>query len=116
MLLLPSADLPSTAHQVIQSGTSWPAIRTKWAQMTGTQPAASTLPNRYVRLKANMVEFTSEEDEWIKEAKTEVEAAFEAGIWNQIAEAVVGKGGAKFSGLAVKKRFGELEKGEGKEV
>lgn len=35
-------------------GENWSAIRTAWKNMTGILPGASTLPNRYNRLKANL--------------------------------------------------------------
>lgn len=35
-------------------GENWSAIRAAWKDMTGIQPGASTLPNRYNRLKANL--------------------------------------------------------------
>ena len=36
-------------------GENWSAIRAAWKDMTGILPGASTLPNRYNRLKANLM-------------------------------------------------------------
>jgi len=63
--------------------------------ITGMEVAGSTLPNRYVRLKANMTTFSEAEDKSLIEAKKEVEAIFEKEKWAMIAEAMHAKGGEK---------------------
>ena len=39
-----------------ESGKSWSEIKTEYARFTGKPVGNSTLPNRYIRLKASLVE------------------------------------------------------------
>jgi hypothetical protein len=40
-----------------KDGKGWPEIRKKWGEMTGKSPGNSTLPNRYKRLMANIIDW-----------------------------------------------------------
>lgn len=40
-----------------KDGKGWPEIRKKWAEMTGKPVGNSTLPNRYKRLMANIIDW-----------------------------------------------------------
>lgn len=78
------------------SGSSWPEIRTAWEALTGEKTGASTLPNRYVRLKSNFTVVQEEDLPRLLEAKRSVEEAFERGKWGMVAEAVEKMGGTRY--------------------
>ncbi|KAL1851577.1 hypothetical protein Plec18170_006396 [Paecilomyces lecythidis] len=91
-------------------GKSWAEIRETWTAMTGIQVGGSTLSNRYIRLKANFVAWTAEEEASLLEAKKEVEEKIEQEKWHRIADAIEIKSGSKFPAAAVQKKFKELSK------
>ncbi|KAI7663952.1 hypothetical protein KC318_g8013 [Hortaea werneckii] len=70
------------------NGSTWPEIRAAWETLTGEKTGASTLPNRYVRLKSNFTVVQEEDLPRLLEAKRSVEEAFEKGKWGMVAEAV----------------------------
>ncbi|KAK2745675.1 hypothetical protein FQN57_003571 [Myotisia sp. PD_48] len=88
----------------------WAEIRKAWEEKTGEPVGVSTLPCRYLRLKANFTVFTDEERELLHRFKTEIEIKFEAEKWTRIAEQMESDSGKKFSPVALQKQFKELTK------
>ncbi|KAI6866552.1 hypothetical protein KC343_g8605 [Hortaea werneckii] len=95
------------------SGSSWPEIRTAWEALTGEKTGASTLPNRYVRLKSNFTVVQEEDLPRLLEAKRSVEEAFERGKWGMVAEAVEKMGGTRYRGDALQKQYKKMMLGQG---
>ncbi|KAI7339482.1 hypothetical protein KC315_g1216 [Hortaea werneckii] len=95
------------------SGSSWPEIRAAWETLTGEKTGASTLPNRYVRLKSNFTVVQEEDLPRLLEAKRSVEEAFEKGKWGMVAEAVEKMGGEKYRGDALQKQYKKMMLGQG---
>ncbi|RMY81271.1 hypothetical protein D0862_12411 [Hortaea werneckii] len=94
-------------------GKSWPEIRAAWETLTGEKTGASTLPNRYVRLKSNFTVVQEEDLPRLLEAKRSVEEAFEKGKWGMVAEAVEKMGGEKYGGDALQKQYKKMRLGQG---
>ncbi|KAI6801896.1 hypothetical protein KC363_g8235 [Hortaea werneckii] len=95
------------------NGSSWPEIRAAWETLTGEKTGASTLPNRYVRLKSNFTVVQEEDLPRLLEAKRSVEEAFEKGKWGMVAEAVEKMGGEKYRGDALQKQYKKMMLGQG---
>ncbi|KAI7218161.1 hypothetical protein KC343_g8507 [Hortaea werneckii] len=95
------------------SGSSWPEIRSAWEKLTGEKTGASTLPNRYVRLKSNFTVVQEEDLPRLLEAKRSVEEAFEKGKWGMVAEAVEKMGGTRYGGDALQKQYKKMMLGQG---
>ncbi|KAI7263105.1 hypothetical protein KC345_g9234 [Hortaea werneckii] len=95
------------------NGSSWPEIRTAWEKLTGEKTGASTLPNRYVRLKSNFTVVQEEDLPRLLEAKRSVEEAFEKGKWGMVAEAVEKMGGERYRGDALQKQYKKMMLGQG---
>ncbi|RMY63084.1 hypothetical protein D0863_10746 [Hortaea werneckii] len=95
------------------SGSSWPEIRAAWEALTGEKTGASTLPNRYVRLKSNFTVVQEEDLPRLLEAKRSVEEAFERGKWGMVAEAVEKMGGTRYRGDALQKQYKKMMLGQG---
>ncbi|KAI7211706.1 hypothetical protein KC333_g7531 [Hortaea werneckii] len=95
------------------SGSTWPEIRAAWETLTGEKTGASTLPNRYVRLKSNFTVVQEEDLPRVLEAKRSVEEAFEKGKWGMVAEAVEKMGGEKYRGDALQKQYKKMMLGQG---
>ncbi|KAI9878878.1 MAG: hypothetical protein M1830_010234 [Pleopsidium flavum] len=107
-------------------GLGWAEIRAAWTKSTGESPGASTLPNRYNRLKANFIEFSQEDvssyfmihgvelkswqEQRLLAAKTEVEAKFAVEKWTKIADAMEASGSRKYSTIFIQKKLKEVEK------
>ncbi|KAI7189039.1 hypothetical protein KC324_g6435 [Hortaea werneckii] len=95
------------------NGSTWPEIRAAWETLTGEKTGASTLPNRYVRLKSNFTVVQEEDLPRLLEAKRSVEEAFEKGKWGMVAEAVEKMGGEKYRGDALQKQYKKMMLGQG---
>ncbi|RMY60678.1 hypothetical protein D0865_01393 [Hortaea werneckii] len=74
------------------NGKTWPEIRAAWETLTGEKTGASTLPNRYVRLKSNFTVVQEEDLPRLLEAKRSVEEAFEKGKWGMYKKMMLGQG------------------------
>ncbi len=88
------------------NGKPWAEIRKAWKEMTGEDTGsewlyarsylnsalrlmvASTLPNRYNRLKANLASFKEEDEPKLLAAKAEVEKANELEFWGKVGAAM----------------------------
>ncbi|KAK5008310.1 hypothetical protein LTR28_004156 [Elasticomyces elasticus] len=75
------------------SGKPWADIRAAWELITGEKTGASTLPNRYLRLKANLAVVKEEDSLRLLEAKSLVEKTYENEKWTLIADQVKEMGG-----------------------
>ncbi|KAK4999735.1 hypothetical protein LTR66_001279 [Elasticomyces elasticus] len=76
-----------------KSGKPWADIRAAWESITGEKTGASTLPNRYLRLKANLAVVKEEDSLRLLEAKSLVEKTYENEKWTLIADQVKEMGG-----------------------
>ncbi|MCJ1230882.1 hypothetical protein MMC12_007556 [Toensbergia leucococca] len=79
-----------------ENGSDWPTIRKAWEEETGHKTAGSTLPNRYARIKSNMMRLKEGEFAILLAAKKEVERDFETRKWTEIATEMEEKGTEKY--------------------
>ncbi|KLJ11352.1 hypothetical protein EMPG_13375 [Blastomyces silverae] len=93
-----------------EENKSWAEIRQAWEDVTGEKVGGSTLSTRYIRIKANFVVFTPEDEELLLRFKREIEEKFENDKWRSVSEAIGAAGGKKYPPTAVQKRFKELSK------
>lgn len=71
--------------------------------------SAGTLPNRYIRLRANMTQFTDADDLALRITKKEIEETFEREKWSMVSDAMAKKGHIGFPAASLSKRFRQLE-------
>lgn len=76
--------------------------------MTGQNPATTTLPNRYTRIKEFIGDFSKEDDKLMMRCKRELEDTWSREIWALTAEQMVVKGGMKYSSGTIERRYKEL--------
>lgn len=74
--------------------------------------AASTLPNRYIRLKANMTQYTDDDDIELKVTLKEIEETFAKEKWSMVSDAMAKKGRLGFSAGSLAKRFKSLQEAQ----
>ncbi|OQO07238.1 hypothetical protein B0A48_07808 [Cryoendolithus antarcticus] len=91
----------------------WPEIHATWKEMTGTEPAASTLPNRFKRLRENFSTINEEDRPFLLDAKEEVEREWQAMKWAKIAERVKEKGGEGYQADVLQRPWKKLMVAEG---
>ncbi|KAK6432180.1 hypothetical protein LTR95_011651 [Oleoguttula sp. CCFEE 5521] len=91
----------------------WPEIHATWKEMTGTEPAASTLPNRFKRLRENFSTINEEDRPFLLDAKEEVEREWQAMKWTKIAERVKEKGGEGYQADVLQRTWKKLMVAEG---
>ncbi|PGH33683.1 hypothetical protein GX50_03510 [[Emmonsia] crescens] len=89
---------------------SWAEIRQAWEEMTGEKVGGSTLCGRYGRIKANLMDFTPEDEERLLRFKKEIEEKFENDKWRSVSKAIGSAGGKEYPPAAVQKKFKELNK------
>ncbi|KAF2479699.1 hypothetical protein BDY17DRAFT_43952 [Neohortaea acidophila] len=68
-----------------EAGKAWPLIRAEWTRLTGEEVKSSTLPNRYIRLKANFTQLPREDQALLIASKQEVEDDWDEKKWGFIA-------------------------------
>ncbi|OJD34389.1 uncharacterized protein BKCO1_23000123 [Diplodia corticola] len=91
-------------------GKSWKEIGEAWKVITGIEPAKSTLPNRYARLRANITTMSETDQQLLLTAKAFVEQKQEQEKWEQIAQRMQELGSAeKFSVTVLQKQFQKME-------
>ncbi|KAK4506088.1 hypothetical protein PRZ48_004053 [Zasmidium cellare] len=90
------------------AGHTWRDIRTQWTALTGDATAASTLPNRYNRLKTHLTHLFAKDNPLLLLAKRQVEASFEAQKWELVASVVREKGGEVYPGKVLQKQWRRL--------
>ncbi|KAK4544558.1 hypothetical protein LTR36_004130 [Oleoguttula mirabilis] len=90
------------------AGRAWADIRVEWEKLTGDKTASSTLPNRFMRLKANFTVIKEEDNKKLIEAKIEVEQTFERGKWTMIASAVEKLGGDTYKPDVLQRQYKKL--------
>ncbi|KAK6439743.1 hypothetical protein LTR95_004045 [Oleoguttula sp. CCFEE 5521] len=91
----------------------WPEIHAAWKEMTGTEPAASTLPNRFKRLRENFSTINEEDRPFLLDAKEEIETEWQAGKWGKIAKRVKEKGGEGYQADVLQRTWKKLMVAEG---
>nr|OQO29813.1 hypothetical protein B0A51_03252 [Rachicladosporium sp. CCFEE 5018] len=91
----------------------WPEIHAVWKEMTGTEPAASTLPNRFKRLRENFSTINEEDRPFLLDAKEEIEREWQAVKWAKIAERVKEKGGEGYQADVLQRTWKKLMVAEG---
>ncbi|KAK7518141.1 uncharacterized protein IWZ02DRAFT_491926 [Phyllosticta citriasiana] len=72
--------------QMKDSGYGWKDIGKMWTEATGEVTAKSTLPNRYARIKANIMTMPEDEQRKLAEAIVWVEEDFEKTKWERISQ------------------------------
>ncbi|KAL9103048.1 MAG: hypothetical protein Q9163_001878 [Psora crenata] len=92
-----------------EEGKDWASIRAAWKVITGEETGASSLPNRYNRIKCNMLRLKDGDGVRLFTAKTQVERDFETSKWALIAGVMVQKGGDDYPVEFLKKQWKELE-------
>lgn len=90
------------------SGSEWKIIRANWEERTGEKVGASTLPNRYARLKSNFTVIREEDHAKLLEAKREVEESFENQKWDLVARVVKEKGGETYAGVVLQRGYKKM--------
>ncbi|KAK7539425.1 uncharacterized protein J3D65DRAFT_675579 [Phyllosticta citribraziliensis] len=72
--------------QMKDSGYGWKDIGKMWTEATGEVTAKSTLPNRYARIKANIMTLPEDEQRKLVEAIAWVEEDYEKTKWERISQ------------------------------
>ena len=79
---------------------TWEQLTSEYKKLAGMAPdivlAPSTLPNRYTRMKTNFAVINEEDKARLLLAKKEVEEAFEADKWDEIARTIEENGGDSY--------------------
>ncbi|KAF6220496.1 hypothetical protein HO133_002929 [Letharia lupina] len=92
-----------------EKGEGWAEIRAAWKEATGQDTASSTLPNRYNRIKVNMMRMKEGDDQHLLLAKKEIEDAYNTGFWANVAANMERRGADKYPSAFLQKTFKELE-------
>ncbi|KAL9134635.1 MAG: hypothetical protein Q9175_004175 [Cornicularia normoerica] len=92
-----------------EKGEGWAEIRAAWKEATGQDTASSTLPNRYNRIKVNMMRMKEGDDQHLLLAKKEIEDAYASGFWANVATNMERRGAGRYPGTFLQKIFKELE-------
>nr|OQO28482.1 hypothetical protein B0A51_03294 [Rachicladosporium sp. CCFEE 5018] len=95
------------------AGVPWPEIHAAWKEITGTEPAASTLPNRFKRLRENFSTINEEDRPFLLDAKEEIEKEWQAIKWAKIAERMKEKGGEGYQADVLQRTWKKLMVAEG---
>ncbi|TKA81975.1 hypothetical protein B0A49_00470 [Cryomyces minteri] len=90
------------------TGKAWDEIKEAWEAATGEKVGRSTLPNRYTRLKANVMVFPAEDNIKLLAAKKTVEETFEKEKWSMIANDIIRNGGGAHSVTILQKQHKKL--------
>ncbi|KAI9777165.1 MAG: hypothetical protein M1839_009008 [Geoglossum umbratile] len=101
-----------------EQGKTWPEIREAFKNV-GITTGASTLPNRYSRLTAKLVEWkTGDVDVFLAvkntieaeflEAKRAMEAKFDTEKWGKISAAMEEQGAARYTSAALQKKLKDV--------
>ncbi|KFZ02855.1 hypothetical protein V502_11448 [Pseudogymnoascus sp. VKM F-4520 (FW-2644)] len=88
-----------------KDGKGWPEIRKKWAEMTGKSVGNSTLPNRYKRLMANIIDWKDGDLERMLLAEKKVTKAFASELYGRMASVMVELGADTYNAAAVEKAY-----------
>ncbi|KAI5287744.1 hypothetical protein KEM52_001440 [Ascosphaera acerosa] len=100
------ADL--TLLRMRDEGRPWCEVNAVWEHMTGEKPGRTTLPNRLVRLKANVTTVPEEDVQRLVDAVAAVDAELERERYGRIAKAVVAAGGGTYDSQVIQKKVKEL--------
>ncbi|KAM0794948.1 hypothetical protein BDR22DRAFT_635103 [Usnea florida] len=92
-----------------EKGDSWAEIRATWKEVTGLDTAPSTLPNRYNRIKVNMMRMDEADHQHLLIAKKEIEDAFATSLWANVAASMERRGAGKYPTAFLQKTFKELD-------
>ncbi|KAL2352489.1 hypothetical protein BJ546DRAFT_1064223 [Cryomyces antarcticus] len=90
------------------AGKAWDEIKEAWEAATGEKVGRSTLPNRYTRLKANVMVFPVEDNIKLLAARKTVEETFEKEKWSMIANDIIRNGGGAYSVTILPKQHKKL--------
>ncbi|EEP81402.1 predicted protein [Uncinocarpus reesii 1704] len=93
-----------------QENKTWAEIASAWKEMTGEAAKGTTLSTRYMRIKANFIVLSKEDEAALLKVKKEIEDKFESEKWQRLAEALEQASGKKFPPLTLQKKFKELDK------
>ncbi|MCJ1467130.1 hypothetical protein MMC07_005752 [Pseudocyphellaria aurata] len=125
--IAPAREIPSSYEEADEadrllldmrdSGVPWKIIRAAWTEKTRQPTGGSTLPNRYKRIKNQMMRLEEGDAERLLAAAAEVEAEFKATKFALMAAKIEAAGGATYSAAFLQKQLKELtSKGKGKRV
>ncbi|KAI9758637.1 MAG: hypothetical protein M4579_002948 [Chaenotheca gracillima] len=68
-----------------QAGTPWVVVRAEWERITGEKVGASTLPNRYDRIRSNFSKLKPDDEAIFIKTLTDLEAKFALEKWSKVA-------------------------------
>ena len=91
-----------------EEGNEWSVIRAMWLEETGQEAAPSTLPNRYNRIKANLMVLGQGEHAVLMAAIAEVEKAQKAEKWGRVSAVMASRGAGKYPAEYLSKQFSAM--------
>jgi hypothetical protein len=103
--LLFKPKLPLTS---IQNGATWNECKARYAELDGVVHGASTIPNRYERLKTAFIVMRDEDNLRLFSAKKVLEDDFNQKKWALIAAEIVKDGGDNYDPEDLRRRFKQL--------
>ncbi|MCJ1466260.1 hypothetical protein MMC07_004879 [Pseudocyphellaria aurata] len=113
--IAPSRDIPISYEEADEadkllldmrdSGTPWKIIRAAWTEKNRQETGGSTLPNRYKRIKIQMMRLKEGDAEHLLAAAAEVEAEFKASKFALMAAKIEAAGGETYSPMFLQKQL-----------
>ena len=76
-----------------------------WKEMTGQDAAPSTLPNRYNRIKANLMVLGPGEHAILLSAVNEIEKVQRSEKWGRVSTLMHSRGGGRYPAEYLQKQF-----------
>ncbi|KAI5307260.1 hypothetical protein KEM56_001554 [Ascosphaera pollenicola] len=103
-------DVDRMIWQMKEEGKPWSEIQVALDKCFGEQLKTSALSMRYTRMKRNFAVINEADVPNLIEAKKAVDMQFERERWNKVAVELERRGGGKYDGAVLHKRFKQLEK------